>query len=60
RRSGILCFRPPEPEAAFAALTAAGVVCVLREGAVRVSPHLYNDAGDVARVVEVLERGAGR
>ncbi|HEX2188672.1 MAG TPA: aminotransferase class V-fold PLP-dependent enzyme, partial [Longimicrobiaceae bacterium] len=47
RRSGILCFRPPEPEAAFAALTAAGVVCVLREGAVRVSPHLYNDAGDV-------------
>lgn len=60
RRSGILCFRPPAPEAAFAALTAAGVVCVLREGAVRVSPHVYNDADDVARVIRVLEREVGR
>ncbi|HEX2093162.1 MAG TPA: aminotransferase class V-fold PLP-dependent enzyme [Longimicrobiaceae bacterium] len=57
RRSGIFCFRPPAPEAAFAALRDAGVVCVLREGAIRVSPHLYNDAADVRRVVEVLERG---
>lgn len=57
RRSGILCFRPPEAEAVFARLREAGVVCALREGAVRLSPHLYNDAGDMARVVEVLERG---
>ncbi|HEU0079925.1 MAG TPA: aminotransferase class V-fold PLP-dependent enzyme [Longimicrobiaceae bacterium] len=60
RRSGILCFRPPEPEAAFAALAAAGVACVLREGAVRLSPHLYNDADDLARVLEVLEREVAR
>lgn len=59
RRSGILCFRPPAAERTYAALSEAGVVCVLREGAVRLSPHLYNDAGDVARVVEVLEREVG-
>jgi selenocysteine lyase/cysteine desulfurase len=60
RRSGIFCFRSPAPEATFAALTEAGVVCVLRQGAVRVSPHLYNDADDVARVIEVLEREVAR
>ena len=60
RRSGILCFRPPEPDATFAALAAAGVACVLREGAVRLSPHLYNDADDLARVLEVLEREVAR
>ena len=60
RRSGIFCFRPPRPERTFAALAEAGVVCVLREGAVRVSPHLYNDAGDLARVLEVLEAEAAR
>ncbi len=57
RRSGIFCFRPPSPERAFAALTDAGVTCVLREGAIRLSPHLYNDAADVERVIDVLERG---
>lgn len=60
RRSGIFCFRPPRPQATFAALAAAGVTCVLREGAVRVAPHLYNDAGDLARVLEVLEREVAR
>ncbi|MET0398574.1 MAG: aminotransferase class V-fold PLP-dependent enzyme [Longimicrobiaceae bacterium] len=60
RRSAIFCFRPPEPEATFAALAAAGVVCVLREGAVRLSPHLYNGADDVARVLEVLDGEVAR
>lgn len=60
RRSGIFCFRPPSPGAVFQALADAGVTCALREGAIRVSPHLYNDADDVARVVEVLEREGAR
>ncbi|HEV2149274.1 MAG TPA: aminotransferase class V-fold PLP-dependent enzyme [Longimicrobiaceae bacterium] len=60
RRSGIFCFRPPAAEEVFAALTAAGVVCVLREGAVRLAPHLYNEAADVARVIRVLEREVAR
>lgn len=59
RRSGVLCFHPPEAEAVFVRLREAGVVCALREGAVRLSPHLYNEAGDVARVIEVLENGRG-
>jgi selenocysteine lyase/cysteine desulfurase len=60
RRSGVLCFRPPEPEATHQALAAAGVVCALREGAIRVSPHLYNTADEMRRVVEVLERETSR
>ena len=54
-RSGIVCFRPPKPEAAFRALGEAGIVCALREGAIRISPHLYNIPEDTARVIEVLD-----
>ena len=55
RRSGILAFRPADPDAVFRALTQAGIVGALREDAIRLSPHLYNTAEDVARVMEVLE-----
>jgi cysteine desulfurase / selenocysteine lyase len=55
RRSGILAFRPADPARCWRALARAGVGCVVREGAVRLSPHLYNTADDLARVVEVLE-----
>ena len=48
--------RAPRAEEVFRALAAAGVVAVLREGAIRISPHLYNDAADVERVIEVLSR----
>jgi selenocysteine lyase/cysteine desulfurase len=54
-RSGIFCFRPPRVERVHAALGAAGVVCVVREGAIRLSPHLYNTRAEVERVVELLE-----
>jgi cysteine desulfurase / selenocysteine lyase len=55
RRSGILAFRPADPGGCWRALARAGVGCVVREGAVRLSPHLYNTADDLARVIEVLE-----
>jgi selenocysteine lyase/cysteine desulfurase len=55
-RSGIFCFRPPDAERAFRALGRAGVNCVLREGAIRISPHLYNTDDDVAVVMDVLSR----
>jgi cysteine desulfurase / selenocysteine lyase len=32
-----------------------GVVCAPREGMLRFSPHFYNDADDVARVVEAIQ-----
>jgi selenocysteine lyase/cysteine desulfurase len=43
----------------YRALKAAGVVCSLREGAIRLSPHLYNTVEEMERVVAVLDR-AGR
>lgn len=56
--SGIVCLRTGDVRAAFDALTAAGVVCVLREGAIRLAPHLYNTPEDIERVIDVLERTA--
>lgn len=54
RRSGILAFRTPRLDPDVAALREAGVSCALREGAIRISPHLYNTAADLERVIEVL------
>lgn len=53
-RSGIFCFRPRDAQAAFAALRRADVHAVLREGAIRLSPHLYNTPADLERVLGVL------
>jgi selenocysteine lyase/cysteine desulfurase len=59
RRSGIFCFRPPAAESVHAALQAGGVACGVREGAIRLSPHLYNDESDIERVIRILsEHGA--
>jgi selenocysteine lyase/cysteine desulfurase len=55
RRSGILSVRPGDPEATYQALTAAGVVCTLRENAIRLSPHWYNSPVEIERVVEILD-----
>lgn len=54
-RSAILCLAPEDPVAAHRALRAAGVVCALREGAIRLSPHCYNTAAEMELVVEILD-----
>jgi cysteine desulfurase/selenocysteine lyase len=54
RRSGIFSFRPADAAGVHRALARAGVGCVLREGAVRLSPHLYNQPEDVETVMDVL------
>jgi cysteine desulfurase/selenocysteine lyase len=59
RRSGIFAFRLGDTAKAYAALHRAGIQCVLREGAIRLSPHLYNTAEEVAVVMDVLERPGG-
>ena len=56
RGSGILCVAPPNVGESFRALKAANVVCSLREGAIRLSPHVYNTPEEMERVVEILER----
>jgi cysteine desulfurase / selenocysteine lyase len=57
-RSSILCFRADD-EAATRAIHAAlldrGVTCALREGAVRLSPHFYNTADEIDRVLAIVE-----
>jgi selenocysteine lyase/cysteine desulfurase len=55
RRSGIFAFTMPDAAGAYRALHRAGVGCVLREGAVRLSPHLYNQPEDIGRVMDVLD-----
>jgi selenocysteine lyase/cysteine desulfurase len=54
-RSAIICLDLPEAARAYGALRRAGVVTSLREGSVRISPHLYNTVDDLARVSEVLD-----
>jgi cysteine desulfurase/selenocysteine lyase len=54
--SGILCIAPPAVDEVFRRLKAARIVCSLREGMIRLSPHFYNTVGDMERVVEELER----
>ncbi|MCU0621045.1 MAG: aminotransferase class V-fold PLP-dependent enzyme [Gemmatimonadales bacterium] len=54
--SGVLCLRVPGAERALHALRDEGVICSLREGALRFSAHLYNTPDDTARASEVLER----
>ncbi|HEU4885697.1 MAG TPA: aminotransferase class V-fold PLP-dependent enzyme [Longimicrobium sp.] len=55
RRSGIFSFRPADPARAHRALVRAGVGCVVREGGVRLAPHLYNQPEDLETVMGVLD-----
>jgi cysteine desulfurase / selenocysteine lyase len=54
--SGILCIAPADVGSAFRALKAARVICGMREGAIRLSPHLYNTPDEMERVVDILEK----
>jgi cysteine desulfurase / selenocysteine lyase len=56
RGSGILCLAPADVSASFRALKAAKIICSMREGAIRMSPHLYNTLDEMERVVNTLDR----
>ena len=58
--SAILCLAPPDPAAAWAALRDARIYTSLREGAIRISPHLFNTDADMTRVRDVLDRTLAR
>lgn len=53
-RSSILTFAIGEAAELHKALTAARVVTRQRLGGIRLAPHFYNDADDVARVLDVV------
>lgn len=59
RRSGIFSFAPRDVAGVYTMLSRAGVNCVVREGAIRLAPHLYNQPEDVERVMDVLDGVAG-
>lgn len=54
RRAGIVSVRPSDAAKASERLTKAGVVHSLREGAVRLSPHIYNTIDEIQTTVELL------
>jgi cysteine desulfurase / selenocysteine lyase len=58
RRSGILSFRTPATPATYRSLMDAGVICSLREGAIRLSAHCYNSAADIGRLLDILDARA--
>ena len=53
--SSIVCVRTPHVEESYNALKQAGVVCVMREGSIRLSPHVYNTVEEIQQVVDILE-----
>jgi len=54
-RSAIVCVAPQKATEAFHAVKRAHIVCSLREGAIRLSPHCYNTAEEMERVLDVLD-----
>jgi len=54
-RSAILCVAPAKPAEAYHGLKRARVVCSLREGSIRLSPHCYNTVEEMEKVIEVLD-----
>ena len=55
--SGIVCVAPPRLEESFRALRAGRVVCGMREGSIRLSPHCYNTIAEMERVTDILAQG---
>lgn len=54
--TGIVSLALPDAARVHAELKARGVVVSLREGLIRVSPHCYNTADEVTRLIELLDR----
>ena len=52
--SGILCVAPEEVQQVHRRLKAARIVCSLREGAIRLSPHCFNTVAEMERVAQTL------
>jgi selenocysteine lyase/cysteine desulfurase len=55
--SGILAAVPPSSDSRkmAKALEERGVIVAPREGAVRFSPHFYNDEAEVARILDAID-----
>jgi selenocysteine lyase/cysteine desulfurase len=56
--SGIVCLAPDNVTDVYRRLKAARIICSLREGAIRLSPHGYNTVEEMERVAAVLDGNA--
>jgi cysteine desulfurase / selenocysteine lyase len=56
QRAGIVTVRVKNGERVSEQLARAGIVCALREGAIRLSPHLYTTREEIERALDVLVR----
>ncbi len=54
QRAGIVTLRPENGAKVSEALKAAGVVHSLREGAIRLAPHLYNTRDEIRKALETF------
>ena len=54
RRGGVVCVRPPQAEQVSARLKEKGVIHSYREGAIRLSPHMYNTSAEVAQALGII------
>jgi cysteine desulfurase / selenocysteine lyase len=54
RRAGVVCVRPKNGDQVSDELKAMGVVHSLREGNIRLSPHIYNTVDDVRAALELM------
>jgi cysteine desulfurase / selenocysteine lyase len=54
RHAGIACIRPANPVATSARLDEADVIHSVREGTIRLAPHVYTNASDIERTLEAL------
>ena len=54
RRLGIVSVRPRDAVKASERLTKARVVHSMREGAIRLSPHVYNTVAEIRQTLELL------
>ena len=55
-QSAIVCVALPDAQAVHTRLTREHVVCALREGRIRFSPHLYNTKEEMDGLLHLLER----
>lgn len=54
--AGIVTFKPENPETIFEKLEKQKIVCSLREGLIRFSPHFYNTYEDIDLVMDALKK----
>jgi selenocysteine lyase/cysteine desulfurase len=53
--SGILCLAPDRVADVHRRLKTSHIICSLREGSIRLSPHGYNTVEEMERVAAVLD-----